>query len=375
MTRQVSSILVRAPNWIGDQIIALPFFHYLRKAYPSAQVTVACSRWVEDLQYRDLVDAVVVLPPAAGRSIAERWRALTRGIAAIRARAPKGFDLGIALPNSLSSAWLLHRAGTRRRRGYAADGRGWLLTESLPWDPAPNRHRAQAYVDLLPEDARPRRPVSEFWGIPSSDGLDDPIPGERASFEPSMSWPGARPMRAPQQPYWVLAPGSQAASRRWPVDRFAALACRIGERTGWQCIVVGSGADSEAAEFVRERMGGMAVKDLTGRGSVSELWRIFREARFTVSNDSGLAHVAALCGSPTQVIFGAGDPRRTRPLGPGPVSIRTNPVECWPCEKNTCLLKGDLNTQCLTGIEADGIWDDLRSGFGLPGGAREHDRD
>ncbi|HTL12004.1 MAG TPA: glycosyltransferase family 9 protein [Bdellovibrionota bacterium] len=370
---EASTILVRAPNWIGDQIMALPFFHYLRKAHPRARITVACVPWVEDLQFRHLVDSVVALPRPAGQGLRAKITALDRGAQAVRAEAPQGFDLGISLPNSLSAAWLLWRAGAKNRIGYKADGRGILLSDARPWDPSPHRHRAQSYIDLLPPGYRPDRPVTEFWGIPSPDGKDDPIPGECDSFDPARAWPGARAVRPPADPYWVLAPGSQAESRRWPVDRFAEIARRVGERTGLTCVVVGSAAEGEAAEFIRQRSGGTHVRDYTGRGLASELWALFKSARFCVSNDSGLAHIASLCGTTTLVIYGAGDPRRTRPLGPGAVMLRANPVECWPCEKNTCFQKGDLRIQCLTGIEVDGLWDDLRAGLGLgvdrpPGG-------
>lgn len=48
-------ILVRAPNWIGDQILAYPFFHHLRAGYPGAQITAVCQPWVASVQFRHLV--------------------------------------------------------------------------------------------------------------------------------------------------------------------------------------------------------------------------------------------------------------------------------------------------------------------------------
>ena len=41
------------------------------------------------------------------------------------------FELGILLPNSFRSAWMLWRGAVRRRLAYARGGRGWLLTDRV----------------------------------------------------------------------------------------------------------------------------------------------------------------------------------------------------------------------------------------------------
>src|SRR3954469_18915033 len=97
-----ASILVRAPNWIGDQILSYPFFHFLRRGYPRARITVACVPWVEAVQFRNLVDEVIVLPRPSGEGAWAGFQALEQGSKLARAQGP--FDLGIALPNSFSAA-------------------------------------------------------------------------------------------------------------------------------------------------------------------------------------------------------------------------------------------------------------------------------
>src|SRR3954467_6620685 len=103
------SILVRAPNWIGDHILSYPFFHFLRRGFPRARIAVACVPWVEAVQFRNLIDDVVLLPKPESGNLWDRFRALEAGAAAARAKGP--WDLGIALPNSFSAAWFLKRAG------------------------------------------------------------------------------------------------------------------------------------------------------------------------------------------------------------------------------------------------------------------------
>lgn len=359
------SILVRAPNWIGDQVLAYPFFYYLRRAWPHARITAVCVDWVADLQYRDLVDEVYVLPRPLEDGLISRFRAVHAGARELRARG--GWDLGIALPNSFSAGWLLYASGSRQRRGYRTEGRGWLLNDGVIWDANPARHRAQAYLDLLPAPARPERPAREFWGIYPEDELDPMIAGELKEFQPLHSWPHAKDAPLPKglerEPYWVIAPGATASSRRWGLDRFANLVRTISSATGWRGVVVGGAKEAALFQELQSLVGG-GLTDCTALGPPSSTWRIFKNAKFTVCNESGLSHLAALCGSSVHIICGAADPRRTKPLGPGRVQVSVNAVECWPCEKNSCFQSGEKVLQCLRGIAHETVWEEIRRGFG-----------
>ncbi len=353
------SILVRSPNWIGDQILAYPFFYYLRKNFPNARITVACVSWVADIQFRDLVDEIIILPKPEGPGLWQKMRAVFN--AGKSASAQGKWDLGISLPNSFSSAVYLYLAKCRRRRGYRTDGRTLFLNEGQPWEKARSLHRSQAYLELLPGEI-PRahlRHATEFWGVPAEDKESPDLPGEEKSFNQSRSWP-ARQLVIPVtvKKYWVLAPGATADSRRWPLDRFGQLVETIHQKTGWRGIVVGGPKETEIAEWLCSRHPN-ALVDYTAQGSVSGLAEIFRRAQFTVCNESGLAHVASLCGSKVHIVCGAADPRRTRPIGPGPVSVTFNPVECWPCEKNICLQAQGKQLQCLLGITSERVWEEI----------------
>ena len=358
-------ILVRTPNWIGDQLMAYPFFHYLRRKHPHARITAACVPWVADLQFRNLVDEVFVLHPPASRpkSLLAKLRAVDA--AAREVRRLGSWDLGYSLPDSFGTAWFLWRSGCAKRVGYAAEARGWLLTESFDPASAAGIHRSQAYVNLLfsggREAASSAPDLRKFWTLPAENELDPPIPGECDEFPAAAAWPHALPLEPPDEPYWVLAPGSMADSRRWGEDHFVTLAREVARETGWTGIIVGGPKEAPIAERLKEDRS-LRLRDWTARGPVPELWRLFRGARFTVSNDSGLAHFSAMLGAPTYVAWGAGDPRRTRPVGPTNIQIEVNAVECWPCERNTCEKPGDDHLACIRGVAASGIWSQIRAG-------------
>ena len=362
-------ILVRSPNWIGDQVLAFPFYYALRKEFPRAKITAACVPWVRDLQFRDLVDEVVVLPKPQDSSLRAKWRALEEGASLLKKPIAGGdsWDLAFVLPNSFSSAYLVWRAGAKVRRGYATEGRSFLLTDALAWEGTPSRHRAQAYLDLLPPAEGRRLPALEFWGIPAENPLDPPIPGELREFDAAKSWPGFQALSPPQEPYWVLAPGATAESRRWPMDRFLRLARQLRAEKGWKGIIVGGPSEAPlGAELASDPSTGL--EDWTARAPVPSLAPLFKGAQFTLTNESGLAHVASLCGSFVQIVCGAADPRRTRPVGPGYVQVAIHPVACWPCERNTCAREGAGKIECLTGQSPEQIRGEIERGLQIKNG-------
>ncbi len=341
-------ILLRSPNWIGDQVLAYPFYRFLRRAYPQAWIGSVCTEWVRDIQFKGLIDEVFVLPKKKGDSVYRSFQTIRDFSKRVKQSGP--WDLGISLPNSFSSALLLYWAGAKERRGYHTDARGMLLTQKMPWVPGSGVHRAQAYLNLLEPEGGTRFPAVDYWNHS----------GE-TSFDPITFWPDMIPIEPPRDNYFLLAPGATADSRRWSVEQFSELIEKIQERTDFRAIVIGGNAEREIAKKFLER--GLRVDDYTGKGWVAAHWKLFRQAQFTVCNESGLAHVAALCGSNVQIICGAADPKRTKPIGPGKVQVTINPVECWPCERNVCQFVDERKNQCLVGITASRVLEEIERGF------------
>lgn len=347
-------ILVRTPNWIGDQVMSYPFFHRLREVFPDAHVAAMCVPWVEHVQFRNLVDEVITVPVPLRRGLREKVTALEAAGRAARVRGP--WSLAISLPNSLTTAWQIFRSGAAERWGYAGDGRRWLLTRHVT-DDGQTRHRADTYMRLLPEPLQPATPAREFWG-----------PG-RGAFPADQEWGEFPVLPPPEPPFWILAPGSVADSRRWPVERFAELARKIRAETGMRGMVVGGDGDAALARVLCADPG-LGLVDCTARGPIPILRACFQQASFTVANDSGLAHVAALCGSPVQIVWGAGNPRHTLPLGPGRVQVISTSIRCWPCERNTCERTDGPAYECLDAITPAAVWAQIRSGLIPPAATR-----
>src|SRR5215467_8322527 len=140
------NLLIRATNWVGDAIIALPALRAVRSRFPDAEIAILARPYVADL-YRDqqVCDELIAYDRGgdhAGRG--GRRRLLDE----LRVRQ---FDAALLLQNAFDAAWLAWRAGIPERIGYARDGRSWLLTRAIgvPREGEVPSHEPYYYLELL----------------------------------------------------------------------------------------------------------------------------------------------------------------------------------------------------------------------------------
>src|ERR1700736_6055810 len=138
-------ILIRATNWVGDAIMALPAIRAIRNR-PDDNVSILARSYVADI-YRDqnVADELIIYDHRgkhAGMFGRERLASELRS---------RGFDVAILLQNAFDAAWLAWRAGIPQRIGYARDGRSTLLTKAVPLPKAGEipAHEKFYYLELL----------------------------------------------------------------------------------------------------------------------------------------------------------------------------------------------------------------------------------
>ncbi|MBS0386072.1 MAG: glycosyltransferase family 9 protein [Proteobacteria bacterium] len=125
----------------------------------------------------------------------------------------------------------------------------------------------------------------------------------------------------------VLAPGGVSPEKKWPAERFAAVARRLrdGPLSNASVIVLGAAArDAETARAIASSLDadGVAAVDL-GRGiDLLAAAALMERATLCIGNDNALAHIAAAAGAPTLAIFGPTDERVRAPCGPRTRAIR-----------------------------------------------------
>src|SRR5712692_1663935 len=116
-------ILVRAPNWVGDAVMAIPALEAIRCTHAAAEIAILAQPAVAGL-YRDQPFANKVLEyENSGRH--QGWWGREKLVGEVRR---ERFDLAVLLQNAFEAAWLALRADIPERIGYARDGRGLLLT-------------------------------------------------------------------------------------------------------------------------------------------------------------------------------------------------------------------------------------------------------
>jgi len=250
------------------------------------------------------------------------------------------FDTALILHSTNRVILVTWAAGIRRRIGYARR-LSWLLTHRLPYVKREgSRHELEYNLDLL-----------KLLGVESQERrLHIPItPMQEAKvnrFLRDHRLNGAHPLIA-------IHPGASCPSKRWPIERFAAVADRMIERYGAQVVVVTGPQEVKSGQAVLAQMCHPALAAL-GTFSLGELASLFREARCLVSNDSGPVHLSCAVGTPVVAIFG----RWGGGLSPtrwGPTFQRSlilhHDVGCRPCVAHRC----PIGFVCLQAISIDEV--------------------
>jgi heptosyltransferase II len=316
--------LVIAPQWIGDAVMTQPLMARLHAR--GDVISVAALPWVAPV-YRAMpqVTEVVELPFAHGRLDWAKRRTLA---ASLKGR----FDAALVLPNSIKAALIPWLARIPVRIGYQGEGRPWLLNKRLP-NPSGRPPMVAFYSALAGEDSRTTEPpVLQF---------------DAAFLRRAVDAVGVQ-----AQAYWVFAPGAEyGPAKCWPASHYAELARALFLRYGQPVLLLGSVKEAALCEEIATAAPG-ACRVLAGKTSLIDAMALIAASRGTVSNDSGLMHVAAAFGVPQVAVFGSTSPEHTPPLNSRAQVIWLKEelqLACMPCFERTCRFG---HTRCLTEVSA-----------------------
>ncbi|MEM1059570.1 MAG: glycosyltransferase family 9 protein [Verrucomicrobiota bacterium] len=302
-------VLLIKPSAFGDVVQALPVAASLKQAWPGVTL-----HWVLNEHFRELladnrhIDRLVLYPR-------QRWRfpsSLPSCVEWGRALRAENYDLVIDLQGLLRSGLMTHATHAPRRLGLASarEGARFFYNEVARDEATAAFERYLSvlhYLEIVPEAA------------------DFGFPTKLVYKQPKISLP-----------YIALHPYSRWRTKLWPYRYYQELVAAMPQV---RFAVVGRGPWFPLA--------GPNVHDLRNRQSLTELKATLAHAAALLSTDSGPAHLGAAMGTPTHVLFGATDWRRTKPVGPK-VSIQTNDVFCSPCLKRTC--RRDQPMECMRGL-------------------------
>ena len=313
-------ILVRLPNWLGDMVMSVGFVRQLPHFFEGAEVSVIAKKGIHDL--------LDFFPPLHHRFIFHKPDFKGLG-GALRfgkeVKQQERFDLFFSLPNSMSAALSGFTSGSRKRIGYKNELRQILLTHSFKQPQG--LHRADEYIRLL----------ELFTGKTA------------APVSVTLNHAFAR------EGHIAMNINSEASSRRLTQDKAVRLISEVQQGFGVPIVLVGAPKEKEFVQSVIDRLDNKTgVRNAAGATSLHGLVEVLASAQLVVSTDSGPAHLANALGTPTVVLFGAGNEAHTAPYNPANRSvIRLGQLSCEPCLKNTCVRYGI--PQCLERLDTKQI--------------------
>jgi heptosyltransferase-2 len=403
-------IVVRGTNWLGDAVMTTPALMRLREKFPDAHIVLLTPEKLKDLwRHHPAIDEIIAfttddsvwqvasklqisMRPAEecvedvanfGKSLKQQdpeqiQDSAKRALFSFSLFRRRTFDLALVLPNSPRSALEVWLAGIPQRIGYARPWRNWFLTNAVP-------ARAEA-VKMQ------KRSVGEINSLISGTGFQPVRMGEDTGWKPVppsnahqiheylhlAAALGASPEPMPPQlfvtpgeieaakkkfglneikrPLFGLNPGAEyGPAKRWPVDKFIAVAHDIQQRTNCTWLVFGGKADEAVARRIESAIPSppTAIFDFAGKTSLRELMALLKICRVLLTNDSGPMHVAAALGTPVVVPFGSTSPELTGPGLPGDARHRLlkSDAPCSPCFLREC----PIDFRCLNGITVERV--------------------
>ncbi|MFZ0118640.1 MAG: glycosyltransferase family 9 protein [Pseudonocardiaceae bacterium] len=266
------TVLVLRALGLGDLLTAVPALRGLRSAYPDHRLVLAAPAPLREVAM--LTGAVDDLLPTAQLG-ALAWREQPPAVAVN-----------------------LHGRGLQSTVALRAVQPGSLIghgDHGPVWDG--DLHEVRRWCRLL-----------EYFGIPA-----DPADLALAHPQEPSPAPGAV----------IVHPGCAFGARRWPVDRYAAVARRLAGG-GLRVMVTGSAAERPLASYVATAAGLPDDAVLAGRTTLSQLAALVADASLVVCGDTGIAHLATAYGTPSVVLFGPVSPQHW-----GPPPQRPQHITLW----------------------------------------------
>jgi ADP-heptose:LPS heptosyltransferase len=280
---------------LGDLLTAVPALRGLRAAFPDEPLALAAPAGLTPLI--DLIGGVSAVVDTAG----------------LDARLPDDLRPGIAVNlhgSGPESHRLLQRASPGKLWAFARaeaghlDGPQWISWVGVA-QPTPHPGRVGTNVAAPTDNPAPISTGEEhevarwcrllrYYGVHADqDDLGLAVPG--ADVPRGMT---------------IIHPGAKSGTRRWPPERFAAVARAL--RADGHTVVVTASADERPLAVRVAEAAGLTGHDVPVTG-LEQLAALVAHARLVISGDTGIAHLATAYGTPSVTLFGPMSPARWGP--------------------------------------------------------------
>ena len=305
---ELSRILLIRLGSLGDILLMTPLLNLLRTTCPQTRIDVLVKA-----EYRDLLRA----HPGITRLLTfDSRQPLLRTLRGLRV---DRYDLALDLHCTPRSQLLLRGLRARRKLAYNKRVLRRALLVRLGWN---TLRRLTPVPELYAAPLR-RLGLTGQLGAPTM--YLDPESTEAMQAHIACSLLGT-----PDQPLLAVAPGARWPTKRWPVERFAAVAQELAREKQAAVVILGG---PDEAQLARTLCDNLDVPVVNGVGALSLMHSaaLLSRCRVLISNDSGLMHMATALQVPVVAIFGP----TVQEFGFYPFQARaeviSEPLPCRPC--------------------------------------------
>lgn len=289
---------------MGESILTLPMIKELRKAYPSAKISVLCrERNKEVYTLNKDIDEIILFEP---KNIFGLMKLLKR------------FDLAIDCEPYLKTSALASFYLGKRRIGFSHGTRAWMYTDKIDYND--QQHVVDTYLDFLKVLGTPKK-TEILVKLEYS-------PEDKVKVMKMLA-----PVLKQKKLLIGFCPGAAESTRErmWPEDNFAELADKIIEAYDAAILLIGSKSEAELAENIKRKVKNTdQVMNLAGKTGKKELFALIELCDLFISNDTGPMHIAAAQGVKTIGLFGPNLPTRFAPYGKRNITLYHS-IPCSPC--------------------------------------------
>jgi heptosyltransferase-2 len=340
--RKQVSFGVKAPNWLGDAVLATPAVRAIADCSRRGRVVILASTVSAEVFAR-LEGTMVFGIRRPGGGLLDSARAVYRGASLLRSLAPV---LVFSFTKSFTSAATCLLGRVPRRIGFAEAAAARFYTDRIGGMTERGMHLVESYCGLV-----------EAVGIRVADRVPrlDPTEDDLARARSVLAGHGLEERR-----YACLFPGARyGPAKRWGASRFGLLGDRLADRFHVNILLLGGAEDAAACGQVGEAMTRDSI-NLCGKLDLSSLIGVLSLCHSVVANDSGGMHLAAALDVPVVGLFFSTDPGWT-----GPLSARSriiyNRTECSPCFERDCS-RGNICTKTIDPDEVMAVLEELGGG-------------
>lgn len=286
----VRKIAFLRANALGDFIFIIPALKALRETFPQAEIVLLGKGWHKGFAHGHVptIDRVITVPDYPGVGAPEGAEkdeaAIERFMNEMQA---EGFDLAFqAHGGGGNSNPFVARLGAKLTIGLQAPGAP-ALDINMPYSFYQNEY--MRYLELV-------RNV----GAKTADILPRVTVLNEDRQEAGRFLNG----KVPEKGYIVLHPGASDPRRRWPAEKFAAVATKFIDK-GYAVVVTGAGDEQPVVQAVvaTEPRAINAYQAV----SLGGLAGLLEGAELVVSNDTGPMHLAYAVGTPTIGLYWVGN--------------------------------------------------------------------